>query len=90
MDIFDKKPINEKTRFMIDVYENWPKYAQESYDNAKPINVKFEKVIFCGMGGSGLVFDILSSLILDKQVIINKGYVLPKNTSNSLFGCCDG
>ena len=85
MDIFETKSINEKTRFMIDVYKNWPKYAQESYDNAKPINVKFEKVIFCGMGGSGLVFDILSSLILDKQVIINKGYVLPKNISNSLM-----
>lgn len=85
MGIFDGKSINDKTQEMINVYENWPKYAQESYDNAKPIKVKFEKIIFCGMGGSGLVFDILSSLILDKQVIINKGYVLPKNISNSLM-----
>ncbi|MCH9657936.1 glucose-6-phosphate isomerase [archaeon] len=85
MDIFAKKPINKETQVMVDVYENWPEYAQESYDNAKPISVKFEKVIFCGMGGSGLVFDILSSLISDKQVVINKGYVLPKDISNSLM-----
>ena len=85
MSIFDGKSVNETTQIMIDVYENWPKYAQESYDNAKPISVKFEKIVFCGMGGSGLVFDILSSLILDKPVIINKGYVLPKNISNSLM-----
>ena len=85
MGIFDGKPVNEKTQEMIDVYKNWPEYAKESYSNAKPISVKFDKVIFCGMGGSGLIFDILSSLIPDKQVIINKGYVLPKNISNSLM-----
>jgi len=83
--IFKNKPVNEKTQLMIDTYNKWPEYSMDSYKNAEPSDLASDRIVFCGMGGSGVVFDILSSLIPNKNMIINKGYFLPKNITNSLI-----
>jgi len=85
MSIFENKSVNEKTQEMIDTYDKWPEYARDSYKNSEPLDLPSDKIVFCGMGGSGIAFDIISSLIPDKDIIINKGYFLPKNISNSLI-----
>ncbi len=85
MSIFENKSVNEKTQEMIDTYNKWPEYARDSYKNSEPLDLPSDKIVFCGMGGSGIAFDIISSLIPDKDIIISKGYFLPKNISNSLI-----
>ena len=85
MSLTKNKSLNAKTLEMINTYDKWPDYCMESYKNAEPADIDSDKIVFCGMGGSGVVFDILSSLIPDKDIIINKGYFLPKNITNSLI-----
>ena len=85
MSIFEGKSVNEKTQLMIDTYDKWPEYALESYKTSESLDITYDNVLFSGMGGSGIAFDIISSLVQDKDVIINKGYFLPKNISNSLI-----
>jgi glucose/mannose-6-phosphate isomerase len=67
---------------MYEVYDNWPKIAEKSYDTElKSIeSLKINHIVFAGMGGSGALGDIFRT-ILDKTSIhtsIVKGYVLPK------------
>lgn len=85
MNIFENEIVNEETQLMINTYDKWPEYSEDSYKNSEPLDLASDKIIFCGMGGSGIAFDIISSLIPDKEIIINKGYFLPKDTSNSLI-----
>lgn len=75
---------------MYEVYDNWPKIAQESFNsNLEQIQYKkFNDIVFAGMGGSGSIGDIFTS-ILSKTGIhttLIKGYLLPNTvTENSLI-----
>lgn len=75
---------------MLAIYDQWPKIARESYGKNKDVcnfnNI--DHIIFCGMGGSGTLGDILSSLLSksDIHTCVVKGYHLPKTVDkNSLI-----
>ena len=74
---------------MYEVYDKWPQTAKESYDmNLEKFNVKdVDHIVFAGMGGSGTIGDVMSSLLSkdDIHVSVVKGYLLPKTVdSNTL------
>jgi len=71
---------------MYKIYDQWPKIALNSFEsNQKSIdfdNVKH--IVFAGMGGSGAIGDIFSSILSKSKIHVNivKGYRLP-TTVNS-------
>ena len=67
-------------------YDQWPKFAKESYES-KLESVDFKnikEIIFVGMGGSGTMGDIFSSILSKTKIHVSvvKGYHIP-NTINS-------
>ena len=74
---------------MYDIYDNWPKIAQSSFESEHEV-VDFqnvEHIVFAGMGGSGAIGDIFSSILSKTNIHVDvvKGYVLPKTVdSNSI------
>ena len=74
---------------MYKVYDNWPQIAKESYESdSKPVDFEnIDHIVFSGMGGSGALGDIFSSILSKTDVHVNvvKGYHLPKTVdSNTL------
>jgi len=74
---------------MYKVYDRWPQIAKESYEsNLEPIDfIDIDHVVFSGMGGSGALGDIFSSILSKTDIHVNvvKGYHLPKTVdSNTL------
>ena len=74
---------------MYKIYDRWPQIARESYEsNLEPIDFKdIDHIVFSGMGGSGALGDIFSSISLKTDIHVNvvKGYRLPKTVdSNTL------
>jgi len=71
---------------MHEIYDKWPEISKESYEiNHKQIDFKnIDNIVFAGMGGSGTIGDILSSILSKSKIHVQvvKGYVLP-NTVNS-------
>jgi len=77
------------TQGMYKVYDMWPQIAKESYESdLAPVDFKhINHIVFSGMGGSGALGDIFSSILskTDIHVIVVKGYHLPKTVdSNTL------
>ena len=71
---------------MYKIYDKWPEIARESYD-APLESVKFhdiDHIVFAGMGGSGAVGSIFSSILSKTNVHVSivKGYVLPKTVDS--------
>lgn len=71
---------------MFKIYDKWPEIAKNSY-NSNFEKVNFDEVnhiVFAGMGGSGAIGDIFSSILSKTSIHVNvvKGYLLP-NTVNS-------
>lgn len=68
------------------VYDSWPTLCRQCYEkNYDPVNFKdIEHIIFVGMGGSGAVGDVLSSILSKTKIHLHvvKGYHLP-STANS-------
>ena len=68
---------------MYEIYDKWPQIAKESYEmNLEKFNVKdVDHIVFAGMGGSGTIGDVMSSLLSkdDIHVSVVKGYLLPKS-----------
>ena len=82
LDKFDKQG-------MYKVYDRWPQIARESYEsNLEPVDFKdIDHIVFSGMGGSGALGDIFSSILSKTDIHVNvvKGYHLPKTVdSNTL------
>ena len=74
---------------MYEVYDKWPQTAKESYEmDLEKFDVKnIDHIVFAGMGGSGTIGDVMSSLLSkdDIHVSVVKGYLLPKTVdSNTL------
>jgi len=74
---------------MYDVYDKWPEIAKESYEtNIEPADFTgMDQIIFAGMGGSGAIGDMFSSILSKTKIHVNvvKGYLLPKTVdSNTL------
>ena len=68
---------------MYSIYDQWSKLALESYEKIdvkeKPQNVTH--LAICGMGGSGAIGDIISSVLSKENIHVSiiKGYTLPTN-----------
>lgn len=88
--------INKKQIDEIDIqkiylaYDDWPKIARESFEkDLKKIDYKsIDHIVFAGMGGSGILGDIFSSILskTDVHVCVVKGYHMPKTVdSNTLI-----
>ena len=71
---------------MYEVYDEWPKIAREHYEmDLEPINFEnISHIVFAGMGGSGTLGDILSSILSKKNIHVEviKGYLLPKTVNS--------
>lgn len=67
---------------MYKIYDKWPHLAKEAYGSTDlPISFDgIDHIIFAGMGGSGALGDIFSSILskTNIHVCVVKGYLLPK------------
>jgi len=74
---------------MYEAYDYWPKLAKEYYEKDFPkLEIDdVDHIVFAGMGGSGTIGDIISSILSKTNIHVNvvKGYLLPKTVdSNTL------
>ena len=78
------------TEKMYRVYDRWYEIAKKSYeqDFSSPNFKDIDHVVFVGMGGSGTIGDIFSSILSKKNIhtTVVKGYLLPETVdSNTLI-----
>ena len=77
---------------MFQTYNKWPEIAKISYhSNFSKIDVKnIDHIVFAGMGGSGTIGDIFSSMLskTDIHVTVVKGYSLPKTVNDKTLIVC--
>ena len=71
------------------IYDKWPEIAKSSYEfEWEPLKYQnIDHIVFAGMGGSGSVGDIFSSILSKTKLHVSviKGYILPKTVNkNSL------
>jgi glucose/mannose-6-phosphate isomerase len=72
------------------VYDKWPELAKQSYQtNYQSVDYKnIDNIVFAGMGGSGTIADILSSILSKTNMhsSVVKGYTIPRTIdSNTLL-----
>ncbi len=77
---------------MYKIYDRWPSMAREAYDSDLE-SIHFENIdhiIFAGMGGSGAIGDLFSSILSKNNIHVNviKGYVLPKTVNKNTLVVC--
>jgi len=74
------------TSGMHKIYGRWAKLAQESYESKiDVVDLRaIDHIVFAGMGGSGAIGDIFSSILSNTNihVYVVKGYVLPKTADS--------
>ena len=67
---------------MHNVYDKWPQIAKDAYNSdLEAADFKdIDHVVFSGMGGSGAIGDLFSSILSKTNIhtTVVKGYVLPK------------
>ena len=75
------------TKKMHAIYDRWPEIAKNAYNsNVIPVDFKnIKHIVFAGMGGSGALGDIFSSILSKTNVHVTlvKGYLLPKTVDSS-------
>ena len=85
MDLEDLEKIDSKKMFKI--YDIWPDIAKESYEQefSKPEFNDIDHIVFAGMGGSGTMGDVFSSILSknDIHTSVVKGYLLPKTVDEN-------
>ena len=73
-------------------YDEWPKIAEDSYNKDIPkVELRdIDHVVFAGMGGSGTIGDIFSSILSKRQIHVTvvKGYHLPKTVDDRTLVVC--
>ena len=71
---------------MYKIYDIWPEIAQKQYEeNLNGIDFgEISHVVFVGMGGSGIMGDIFSSILSKTNIHVEviKGYLLPKTVDS--------
>ena len=71
---------------MYKIYDDWPKIARKSFEsNQESINFdNINHLVFAGMGGSGAIGDIFSSILSKSKIHVNivRGYLLPKTVNS--------
>ena len=75
------------TKKMFEVYDIWPDIAKESYKQefSKPEFHDIDHIVFAGMGGSGTIGDVFSSILSQNDIhtSVVKGYLLPKTVDKN-------
>ena len=70
------------TNGMCSIYDKWAHIAKDAYDSdLEPVDFKdINHVVFSGMGGSGTIGDLFSSILSKTNIhtTVVKGYELPK------------
>jgi glucose/mannose-6-phosphate isomerase len=72
---------------MYKIYDDWPTLAKEAYDSDLE-STNFENIdhiVFAGMGGSGAIGDLFSSILSKTNIhtSVVKGYLLPKTVDKN-------
>ena len=83
LDLNNLKKIDSKEMYKI--YDEWPEIAENAF-KFKYKKIKFrniDHIIFAGMGGSGAIGDIFSSILSKTKIHVTvvKGYALPKTVT---------
>ena len=72
---------------MHNAYDRWPQIAKDAYNSElEVIDFKdIDHVVFSGMGGSGTIGDLFSSILSKTNIhtTVVKGYVLPKTVDEN-------
>ena len=72
---------------MHNVYDKWPRIARDAYDSdLQSVDFKdIDNVVFSGMGGSGSIGDLFSSILSKTNIhtTVVKGYELPKTVDEN-------
>ena len=72
---------------MYKIYDKWPQIAKDTYNSIPdPIDYKeIDHVVFAGMGGSGAIGDLFSSILSKSNMHVSlvKGYHLPKTVDKN-------
>ena len=73
---------------MCTTYEKWPEIAEENYFSRNLQKIQFKNIdhiVFAGMGGSGTIGDVISSILSKNDIHVNvvKGYLLPKTVDRN-------
>ena len=75
------------TQKMYKIYDDWPNLAKKAYtSNLEHITFEtIDHIVFAGMGGSGAIGDLFSSLLskTNIHVTVVKGYLLPKTVDRN-------
>ena len=83
---------NIDSESMYEVYDKWPDMAKNCYKNPLPkTDLKnMNHIVFPGMGGSGAIGDVFSSILskMDIHVTVVKGYQLPKTVNENTLVVC--
>jgi len=76
---FDRKGMHK-------VYDDWPEIARQQYEaDLEPADFgQISHIVFAGMGGSGALGDIFSSILSKTPIHVDvvKGYLLPKTVDS--------
>ena len=85
MDLEELEKIDSKKMFK--VYDIWPDISRESYEQefSKPEFNDIDHIVFAGMGGSGTIGDVFSSILSQNDIhtSVVKGYLLPKTVDEN-------
>ena len=85
MNLEDLEKMDSKKMFK--VYDMWPDIAKESYEQefSKPEFDDIDHIVFSGMGGSGTIGDVFSSILSKNNIhtSVVKGYLLPKTVDEN-------
>ena len=72
---------------MFKTYDMWPDIAKESYEQefSRPEFKDIDHIVFAGMGGSGTIGDVFSSILSQNDIhtSVVKGYLLPKTVDEN-------
>ena len=72
---------------MHNAYDRWPQIAKDAYNSElEAVDFKdIDHVVFSGMGGSGTIGDLFSSILSKTNIhtTVVKGYVLPKTVDEN-------
>lgn len=85
--MLNKKIIDEYDKEkMYLIFDKWPEIAKKAFEsNCIPINFdNINHIVFAGMGGSGAIGDMFSSILSKSKIHLNvvKGYSLPKTVDS--------
>jgi len=70
---------------MYKIYDDWPDIAEKYFEkDFQKIDIsEIDHIVFAGMGGSGALGDVFSSILSKTEIHVNvvKGYLLPKTVN---------